>query len=340
MSSGEADTALVTGVTGFLGFHVAQLLLERPGVQVRALARASSNRAHLDLLACDRFQPVIGDLNDRDSLRKALSGCRRLYHVAADYRLWSRDPRELYRSNVDGTRNVLQAAADCGVERVVYTSTVGALGRTKNGSPADEDTPVSLEDMTGHYKRSKYLAEEVAREYAERGLNVVITNPSTPVGEHDIKPTPTGRIILDLLNGGMPAFVDTWLNLIDVRDAARGTLLAGDRGAAGRRYILGAENVSLAEMLRMVAVAAGRKPPRIRLPWRVAWAAVGAENLLVAGLLRREPRHPLEGVQMARKPMVFDNTRAVRELGLECAPVSSAMARAVSWFRENGMARG
>ena len=329
----------MTGVTGFLGFHVAQQLLERPGLHVRALARASSNRAHLELLQCDRFHPVTGDLNDVESLRRALRGCRSLYHVAADYRLWSRDPRELYRANVDGTRNVLQAAADCGVERVVYTSTVGALGYTRDGSPANEETPVSVEEMIGHYKRSKFLAEEVAHEFAHNGMNLVITNPSTPVGEHDIKPTPTGRIILDLLNGRMPAFVDTGFNLIDVHDAARGTLLAGDRGVAGRRYILGAENVSLAEMLRMVAEAAGRRPPRIRLPWRVARAAVGAENLLFAGLLRREPPHPLEGVKMARKPMYFDNSRAVRELGLECAPVSEALARAVSWFHESGMTR-
>jgi dihydroflavonol-4-reductase len=328
-------TALVTGGTGFVGCHVARALTAR-GERIRALARPQSRRDNLATLDPGLVEIVCGDLTDPKSLREALDGCDTLYHVAADYRLWARDPQELYRANVEGTRSLLQAALEAGVARVVYTSTVGALGIPHDGSPGTEETPVAEADMIGHYKRSKFLAEEEARRFVEKGLAVVIVNPSTPVGENDIKPTPTGRIIVDFLNRRLPAYVDTGLNLIDVRDVAAGILLAGERGRPGERYILGNRNLTLKAMLDTLAEITGLPAPRVRMPYAAAWLAVGIENLVVDRLLHRSPAHPFEGVRMARHKMFFDASRAVCELGLPQSPVRDALARAVDWFRANG----
>jgi dihydroflavonol-4-reductase len=318
---------LVTGASGFLGWHVARVLLER-GYAVRALVRAGSRVNELDV------EIRTGDLRDAASLERASAGCGLVFHVAADYRLWARHPDELYRSNVEGTRNLLQAARNAGVERVVYTSTVGAIGIPRGGI-GDEDTPVELEDMVGHYKRSKFLAEQVALEFARGGLPVVIVNPTAPVGDHDVKPTPTGQIVLDFLNGGMPAFIDTGLNVVDARDCAQGQLLACERGRPGERYILGSENLTLAEILGTLARLSGRKAPTVRLPYAVAYLA-GAVNTAWAEVTRRPPRIPLEGVRMARKRMWVTHEKARRELGFEPAPAETALARAVEWFSGTG----
>ncbi len=328
-------TSLVTGGTGFVGSHVARLLVER-GESIRALARPESRLDNLKALDPSQVQIVFGDLRDAASLRAAMSGISTLYHVAADYRLWSRNPADLYKSNVDGTRLILQAAVDSGVSRVVYTSTVGALGIPHDGSPGDENTAVTEADMIGHYKRSKFLAEDEARSFVSKGLNVVIVNPSTPVGESDIKPTPTGKIIVDFLNGRLPAYVDTGLNLVDVHDVAAGILLAAERGRVGERYILGNQNLSLKEMLDTLSKITGKRAPRIRMPYGIAWAAVGIENILMDRILHREPEHPFEAVKMARHRMFFSPTKAIRELGLPQSNVEGALARAVDWFKSNG----
>ncbi len=321
---------LVTGATGFVGSHVARLLVER-GFEVRALARKTSRTDHLT--NCETY---FGDLQDPASLRSAIRGCTQLFHVAADYRLWSRDPQELYRSNVDGTRNILTAARDEGVERVVYTSTVGALGIPSSGTPGTETTPVCIDNMVGHYKRSKYLAEQEAlRSFREDLLPVVIVNPSTPVGEGDIKPTPTGKIIVDFLNRKMPAYIQTGLNLVDVRDVAKGHVLAAERGVPGEKYILGNLNITLRDILRLLAQATGLPAPTKRIPYSVAYAAAAADTFLFGTILRSEPHIPLEGVKMARKLMYFDSAKAVRELGFPQSPVNEALARAVDWFRAN-----
>lgn len=332
-------TALVTGGTGFVGCHVARLLVER-GTPIRALVRPNSRRDNLADLNPALTEIVCGDLTDPASLREAVRGCDTLYHIAADYRLWSRDSQELYRSNVEGTRALLEAARAGGVSRVVYTSTVGALGIPSDGSPGTEATPVSESDMTGHYKRSKFLAEQEAQRFAAEGLPVIIVNPSTPVGEKDIKPTPTGQIVVDFLNRRLPAYVDTGLNLVDVRDVAEGMLLAAEHGRAGERYILGNRNLTLKEMLEMLAALTGMRAPRVRMPYAVAWTAVGIENMIADCLLHRAPAHPFEGVKMARRRMFFDASKAVRELGLPQSPVERALERAVAWFRDNGYVKG
>jgi dihydroflavonol-4-reductase len=316
--------ALVTGASGFLGWHVARLLVDR-GYHVRALARPGSRVADLPV------EIVTGDLRDPDSLARAAAGCGLVFHVAADYRLWAKDPRELYRSNVDGTRNLLTAARNAGVERVVYTSTVGCIGIPLGGI-GDETTPVALEDMAGDYKRSKFLAEQVALEFARGGFPVVIVNPTAPIGDHDVKPTPTGKIVLDFLNGDMPAFIDTGLNVVDVRDTAEGHLLACDRGRPGERYILGSENLTLAQILQKLAAITGRKAPGIRLPYAVAYCA-GACSTAWAEVTGKPPRVPLEGVRMARKKMWVTHEKARRELGFEPGPAETALRRAVEWFR-------
>jgi dihydroflavonol-4-reductase len=321
--------ALVTGASGFLGWHVARVLLER-GYPVRALVRPGSRVGELDV------EIATGDLRDADSLERACSGCGLVFHVAADYRLWARNPDDLYRSNVEGTRNLLQAARNAGVERVVYTSTVGAIGIPPGGI-GDEDTPVTLRDMVGHYKRSKFLAERAALEFARGGLPVVIVNPTAPVGDHDVKPTPTGQIVLDFLKGGMPAFIDTGLNVVDARDCAQGHLLACEKGRPGERYILGSQNLTLAQILGMLARLSGRKAPTMRLPYAVAYLA-GAASTAWAGLTGRPPRIPLEGVRMARKRMWVTHEKARRELGFEPAPAETALARAVQWFSGTGSA--
>jgi dihydroflavonol-4-reductase len=277
---------------------------------------------------------VQGDLRDRASLEKALAGCGLVFHVAADYRLWARNPRELYGSNVDGTRNVLEAARNAGAERVVYTSTVGCIGFPHDGL-GDENTPVGLEDMAGHYKRSKFMAERVALEFAHGGPPVVIVNPTAPIGDHDVKPTPTGQMVADFLNGDMPAYVDTGLNVVDVRDCAAGHLLACERGRDGERYILGSENLTLAEILRRLARIAGRKAPSVRLPHWAAWCAAVCSTSW-AEVTGTPPRVPLEAVRMARKKMWVTHEKARRELGFEPAPAEVALRRAVDWFRGPG----
>lgn len=325
---------LVTGGTGFIGAHVVRALLARGGA-VRCLVRAESPRTNLDGLSVEL---AVGDLRDRSSLERAMDGVRVLYHCAADYRLWSKDPRELHHTNVDGTRNVLDAARAARVERVVYTSSVGALGLRHDGKPADESTPVSLERVIGHYKRTKFLAERVAQDEASRGLPVVIVNPSAPVGDLDVKPTPTGQVIVDFLNRRIPAYVATGLNVIDVRDVAAGHLLAAERGRVGEKYILGHRNMALKEILDELAAITGLPAPRVRLPHWVPYLAA-AWSTAVARLRGRAPRVPLESVRMARHLMYFDAGKAVRELGLPQSPVRAALARAVEWFRANGYVR-
>jgi dihydroflavonol-4-reductase len=319
--------ALVTGASGFLGWHVARVLLER-GYPVRALVRPGSHVDSLDV------EPVTGDLRDAASLRRAVSGCGLVFHVAADYRLWARDPAELYRSNVEGTRNLLEAARQAGAERVVYTSTVGCIGVPHNGI-GDETMPVTLGDMAGDYKRSKFQAEQVALEFARAGLPVVIVNPTAPVGDHDVKPTPTGKIVADFLHGDMPAFIDTGLNVVDVRDTAEGHWLASQRGEVGERYILGSENLTLAQILGKLARIANRKAPTIQLPYAVAWCA-GVGSTAWANLTGAPPRVPLNGVRMARKKMWVTHEKARRELGFNPGPAEQALTRAVEWFRGNG----
>ncbi len=318
---------LVTGASGFIGWHVARKLLER-GDKVRALARPSSQVRELDV------EVVRGDLRDPDSLERALTGCGVLFHIAADYRLWAKDPGDLYRSNVDGTRNVLEAARKCGAERVVYTSTVGCIG-IPNGGLGTEDRPVREEDMTGAYKRSKFQAEQVALEFAASGFPVVIVNPTAPIGDHDFKPTPTGKIILDFLKGAMPAYVDTGLNFVDVQDTATGHLQAAERGRSGQRYILGSENLTLQQMLQRLASVTGGQAPRWRIPHAVAYAA-GVASTGWANLTGQEPRVPLDAVKMSRTKVFVSLDQAKRELGFNPQPVDGALRRAVDWFRANG----
>jgi dihydroflavonol-4-reductase len=275
-------------------------------------------------------EPITGDLRDPASLERAVAGCRLVFHVAADYRLWAKDPAELYRSNVDGTRNLLVASKQASVERVVYTSTVGCIGIPPSGI-GDEESPVEIGDMAGDYKRSKYLAEQVALEFARDGFPVVIVNPTAPVGDHDVKPTPTGKIVVDFLNGAMPAFIDTGLNIVDVRDTAEGHVLACERGQSGQRYILGSENLTLAEILQKLARITGRKAPTVRLPYAVAWCA-GACCTAWAGITGEPPRVPLDAVRMARKKMWVSHSKAQRDLGWEPGPAEQALTRAVKWF--------
>ena len=277
---------------------------------------------------------LTGDLRDRQSLDRAVAGCGAVFHVAADYRLWAKDPSELYRSNVDGTRNLLEAARRGGVEKVVYTSTVGCIGIPED-RPGSEDVEVHLEEMTGAYKRSKFQAERLAIEFARAGLPVVIVNPTTPIGDHDFKPTPTGKIVVDFLKGAMPAFVDTGLNLVDVEDISEGHLLALERGRSGERYILGCENLTLEQILTRLAGISGGQAPRWRIPYAVAYAA-GVASTGWANLTGHEPRAPLDAVKMARKKMFVSLDKAKRELGFNPGPVDGALKRAVDWFRANG----
>jgi len=324
--------ALVTGATGFVGAAVARALLQE-GWEVYALARRGSDRRNLRSIAA---HVVEGDLADAVSLRHALAGCEGLFHVAADYRLGAFDPEQLYRTNVEGTRNILNAAREAGVKRIVYTSSVATIGIPKDGSPGTEDSPSSLADMIGHYKRSKFLAEEVAREAAQAGTPVVIVNPSTPVGPGDVKPTPTGQLVFDAAAGRMPAYVDTGLNIVHVDDVASGHLLAFHRGRAGERYILGGQDMTLREILVAIARLTGRKPPNVRLPaslvMPIAYLAEG-----FARVTGRSTRITVEGVRMARKRMFFSSAKAVGELGYRWRAPTLAFADAITWFREQGM---
>jgi dihydroflavonol-4-reductase len=307
--------------------------LERAGWQVRVLVRSGSDRSNLQSLAA---QVVEGDLADSSSLERALDGCAGLFHVAADYRLGARDPSQLYRTNVEGTRNILQAARTAGVARIVYTSSVATIGIPPGGAPGEERTPVDLSHMIGHYKRSKYLAEEVAKDAARAGVSVIIVNPSTPIGPGDIRPTPTGQLVLDAASGRMPAYVDTGLNIVHVDDVAAGHLLAYERGNAGERYILGGEDMTLQTILAQIARLVGRTPPRVRLPYAaVLPVAYLAEAF--AKLSGRSGRVTLEGVRMSRKRMFFSSAKAVSELGYRWRPPIEAFEDALRWFRERGL---
>ena len=323
---------LVTGATGFVGAAVAKVLLQS-GRETRLLVRPTADRRNIRDLPVEVYH---GDVTDLDSLRRAIAGCTEVYHVAALYKLWVRRKRDIYESNVTGTENVLQVARECNVEKVVYTSSVATLGLPKDGSPGNEDTPVSLADMVGHYKRSKYMAEQVALRYAQEGLPVVIVNPSTPVGVADIKPTPTGKIIVDFLNGRMPAYVDTGLNLVDVEDVALGHLLAAEKGRMGEKYILGNENLTLQQILLLLATLTDRSAPRFKVPYLLALTVAYADAAVARLIPGREPSIPPVGVKLSKKKMFFDSSKAVRELGLPQTPVQEALRKAVLWFAANG----
>src|SRR5579875_344333 len=326
--------ALVTGANGFVGAHVARALVSE-GETVRALVRENADLRALEGLECEL---VRGDLRDREAVKRAVRGCTEVYHVAADYRLWVIDPAPMYATNVEGTKNLLDASARAGVRRFIHTSTVGTLG-IPNGGIGCETTPVTLAEMVGPYKRSKFIAEQEALKAAREGVPVVIVNPSTPVGPLDYKPTPTGRIIVDFLNRRMPAYVDTGLNLVDVEDCARGHLLAAERGRVGEKYILGGENLTLAEVLSRLARLSGLRPPRVRLPYAVAWGfALGAEAVSRT-ITQRPPRASLTEVRMARKRMFFDSAKARTELGYNPGAVDDALVRAIRFFRDIGVAR-
>jgi dihydroflavonol-4-reductase len=321
----------VTGATGFIGASLVRVLLNE-GYTVKALVRPDSDRrnlAGLDIELCE------GDLRDRASLAKGLEGCTTLYHAAADYRLWTRKPADMYEINVGGTRNILEAALKRGLARVVYTSSVGTLGNPGNGDPGNETTPVTLADMVGHYKKSKFLAEREAESFIARGVPLVIVNPSTPVGALDIKPTPTGKIIVDFLNRRMPAYLDTGLNIIDVEDCARGHLLAARHGRVGEKYLLGNENLTLRRLFAMLEEITGLPAPKVRLPYTPILLAAYVNEAL-SFLTGKDPLIPLAGVQMARKFMFFDPAKAVQELGLPQRPVMDALRKAVDWFRAHG----
>jgi dihydroflavonol-4-reductase len=321
----------VTGATGFIGASLVRELL-KDGCQVRALARPNSDRRNLDGLDLEVCE---GDLRDRESLKRGLKGREVLFHAAADYRLWTRNPKSMYEINVEGTRNILEAALEAGVGRVVYTSSVGTLGNPGDGLPGNEETPVSFSDMVGHYKKSKFLAEREAEGFLKKGLPLVIVNPSTPVGRLDIKPTPTGKIIVDFLNGKMPAYLDTGLNIIDVEDCARGHLLAAEKGRIGEKYILGNENLTLQGIFARLGRITGLEPPRVKLPYTPILMAAYV-NEAISALTGKEPLIPLAGVLMAGKFMYFDASKAVRELGLPQHPVDDALRKAVEWFQANG----
>ena len=327
---------LITGASGFIGSAVLRQLLAA-GLPVRALIRAHGDTRNIDGLS---VEIVYGDITDRPSLDRAMAGCSTLFHLAADYRLWVSDPRMIYETNVAGTRNVMLSAMKAGIKRIVYTSSVATLGLTRDGSPADENTPVSLKDMIGHYKRSKFMAEdEVKRLEHEGGLPVIIVNPSTPIGPRDIKPTPTGQMVRNAACGRIPAYVDTGLNLVHVDDVAQGHLLALERGQIGDQYILGGFNLSLKEILSAIAAIVGRKPPTVCLPHQLVFPAAYLSEAWAHIVSKREPRVTLDGVRLARKKMFFSNEKARRILGFNPRPVEEALRDAVAWFRESGYLR-
>jgi len=329
--------AFVTGATGFLGSHVARVLAER-GAELRLLVRPTSNLKNLEGLLSPGAQAdaATGDLRDPASLEKAMAGCEVVFHVAADYRLWVRDSNEMYRSNVEGTRAMLDAARKNGVRRVVYTSSVATVGFSADGTAADEDSPVSLDDMIGHYKRSKYMAEQIAMEAGRSGMQVVTVNPTTPVGEQDVKPTPTGRIVVDFLKRKFPAYVDTGLNLVDVRECARGHVMALEKGRSGERYILGGENLTLKQILDTLGKITGLPSPKVKLPYVFAFAAGVFGEMITGRMLHGEPRATVDTVRMGKKKMFASSYKAERELGWKIVPAEDALRRAVEWFRGNG----
>ena len=324
--------AFITGATGFVGSHVARALAQQ-GADLRLLVRSKSNKKNLEALNADL---VTGDLRDPASLEKAMAQCDVVFHVAADYRLWVRDPEQMYRANVEGTRAILAGARKNNVRRVVYTSSVATMGFTSNGQPADENSPVSLNDMIGPYKRSKFMAEKVAIEAAGAGQDVVIVNPTTPVGERDIKPTPTGHIVVDFLKKKFPAYVDTGLNLVDVKQCAQGHIAALAKGRSGQRYILGGENLTLKQILDKLAAITGLPSPKVKVPYLLALATGVVDEMVTGRILGREPRATIDAVRMGRKKMFASSAKAERELGWRVLPVDDALRRAVAWFRENG----
>jgi dihydroflavonol-4-reductase len=319
---------LITGANGFVGSAVLRLLINK-GHEIRALVRPGSDRRNFEGIELEVFE---GDLRDSHSLERAVTGCDTLFHIAADYRLWLPDPDSMYKTNVDGTRDLIIAATKAGIEKIVYTSSVATLGINKNGTPSDETTPVTLEDMIGHYKRSKYLAEqEVHKLVKEMASPVIIVNPSTPVGPRDIKPTPTGRIVLDTIRNRMPAYVDTGLNIVHVDDVANGHLLALENGSIGERYILGGDNMSLAKILETICINQGMTPPTIRLPHNlvlpIAWVMER-----IASITHKEPRATVESVRMSKKIMFFSSNKAKEQLGYQSRPGIEGLIDAIDWF--------
>ncbi len=324
----------VTGATGFVGSHVARALAAQ-GATLRLLVRSSSRLGNIEGISAET---VTGDLRHPEPLGAALAGCDALMHVAADYRLWVRDPQQMYAANVEGTRALLSLARKAGIRRVVYTSSVATMGFKTDGTIVDENTPVSLDDMVGHYKRSKFLAERVAIEAARAGQQVILLNPTTPIGSHDVKPTPTGQIVIDFLNRKFPAYVDTGLNLVDVAEVARAHVLALERGTPGERHILGGENLTLKQILDKMSAITGLPSPRLRVPHAVAMAFAFIDENLTGRIRGREPRATVEAVRMGRKKMFASSARAERELGFEVRPVYPALRAAIEWFRANGYA--
>ena len=326
--------AFVTGATGFLGSHVARVLSNQ-GADLRLLVRAGSNLKNLNGM---KAETANGDLRDVPSLERAMSGCDTVFHITADYRLWVRDPNEMYRTNVAGTRGMLEAARKLGIRRMVYTSSVATIGFRTDGRAADEDSPVSLADMIGHYKRSKFMAEQIALEAGRAGMHVVTVNPTTPIGEQDVKPTPTGRIVVDFLQRKFPAYVETGLNLVDVRECALGHVAALEKGRPGERYILGGEDLTLKQILDKLGQITGLPSPKLKLPYVVAFVAGVVDEAVTGLLLRREPRATVDTVRMGKKKMFASSAKAERELGWKVVPVDDALRRAVEWFRTNGYA--
>lgn len=322
--------ALVTGATGFVGAAVVRALI-KTGVEVRVLARRDSDFSNLQQFKIDG---AYGDLRDKGSLRKALAGCGQLYHVAAHYALWARDPAIFYDVNVTGTKNLMEAAQDVGTDRIVYCSTIGAIGLPPGGGLGTEETPVSLEQMAGHYKRSKYLAEQEVLALAKQGLPVVIVNPSAPVGEGDVKPTPTGQMIVDFMKGRMPAYIETGMNIVDVDDVAAGHLLAMQKGRIGERYILGTKNLMLRDIFEILSRLTGVAMPSVKLP-RELILPLAYLNLAFSWVTGIPPRIPLEGVKMAKYKMHYDCSKAIRELGIPQTPPDVALEKAVRWFRDH-----
>lgn len=329
--------ALVTGGTGFIGSHVVRRVLQE-SIDVRCLVRPGSNRSNLDGLFVEWAE---GDLRDPASLKRAVQGCDLLFHVAADYRIWARHPEELERTNVEGTRHLLEAAGEAGLRRIVFTSSVAAIGRPRQNGHlgiGQEDLDPPPDQQVGPYKKSKFASDRLARDFARQGLPVIVVNPSAPIGSHDVKPTPTGKMIVDFLNSRMPAYIETGMNFVAVEDVAAGHWLAAEKGRVGERYILGNRNMTLKEFLNLLSQVAGLPAPRFRIPYGVAWLA-GAFSTGLAYLNGKEPQIPLDGVRMAHETMYYCAAKAVQELGLPQSPLERAVEKAVSWFRKNGYVR-
>src|SRR5579859_8176078 len=326
--------AFITGATGFVGSHVARALAAQ-GADLRLLVRSTSR---LDNIADLRAETATGDLREPESLKRAMAGCEFVFHVAADYRLWVRDPEQMYRCNVEGTRAIIRAAQESGIRRVIYTSSVATMGFTREGHIATEESPVSIKEMVGHYKRSKFMAEQIALEAGNNGANIVVVNPTTPIGEYDIKPTPTGRIVVDFLKRKFPAYVDTGLNLADVKEVARGHLLAMEKARPGQRYILGGENLTLKQILDKLAAITGLPSPKAKVPHAVAMAFAFFDETVTGKMRGKEPRATVEAVRMGKKFMFASSAKAERELGFKVIPIYNALRGAIEWFVARGYA--